>query len=130
MGVIHLLALAACITAFLPLIGKCALSLAIAAHFWVILKRLKKNSYVIKYTQISGWEVAENGDFAPVTILPSTVISPHALFLHIEIQPSNAHIPRIHALFRRANRKAILVLADMLEADGYRCLIVKLRTVQ
>jgi toxin CptA len=116
----HLLALAAGWANALPTIYKIALATAIVAHLYVAVKRLNKRQTEIKYTDASGWEIADDNEFESVTILNSTVLTIYAIWLHVKRHA-------IFGFFGRANR-AILIASDALAEDDYRRLIVKLKT--
>lgn len=109
-----MLALAACVMNSLPIIIKCTLLIAVCASFYCQLKRLKSQQYTIKYTETLGWEVSEAGKFETVEILPSTVISIFAIFLHVKKD--------------NKPKQMLLIFSDALAEDDYRCLIVKLKT--
>ncbi len=128
LGFTHLFAMLACLSSFLPIINQFVLFLVLLVHFKVALRRLKNDSYAINYTQVSGWEIAKNDGFVAVGILPTTVVTRCAVFLHIEIQGVDAHIPKTLAFVRRKNRESILILADMLSDEAYRGFVVTLKT--
>jgi Membrane-bound toxin component of toxin-antitoxin system len=110
----HGLALAACAISYLPLVFKLALAAVIGLHLYFEVKHLTSGQYKIKYSEASAWEVADENDFESVQILPSTVVTTFAVFLHIKRE--------------NADKQTILVLSDALSKDAYRQLIVKLKT--
>lgn len=128
-GMVYLLAFVACLSNSLALIYKSALCLLLLINYRLAVKHLeKKQCTTIKYDQVCGWQLAENTNFVSVKILPSTVITIYALFLHLEIIANETHIPIISHKSRQTNRKAVFVMADTLSVDDYRNLIVKLKT--
>lgn len=63
------------------------------------------------------------GGLEPVRILPSTVVTKYALFLHIE----NQQKPSLNKpALTNITKKALLIPADSLADDEYRSLIAKL----
>jgi hypothetical protein len=114
LGFIHVLALAASVLNSLPVLIKCGLFIVIGSHFYCQRQRLKNQQYTIKHTESLGWELAENGEFAVVQILPSTVSSIFAIFLHL----------------KKDNKpmQTVLIVSDALAEDDYRRLIVMLKT--
>ena len=107
----HGLALVACIMNSLPLLLKCVLLLAISGHFYINRKIPKL--YQLEYNE-TAWKIAEHEDFTAIEILPSTVISIFAIFLHFKTdnKPNNT----------------LVIFNDALAKDDYRHLIVKLKT--
>jgi hypothetical protein len=114
MGFIYALALLACVMNSLPVLIKCVLFIVIGIHFYVQTKQLNAKQCTIKHTETAGWELSENGDFAAVAVLPSTVISTVAIFLHLKTE-GNA-------------RRNLVIVSDSLADDDYRSLIVRLKT--
>ncbi len=127
LGFVHLLAALACLSAYLPVISQFVLILVLAVHFKVVFARSKNDRHAINFSQVSGWEIAKNDGFVAVEILPATVITPFAVFLSVEIQGADAHIPNTPVFLRRKNRQSILIMADMLSDDDYRKLVVTLK---
>jgi len=128
-GMAYLLALLACLSNSSAIVYKSALCLLLIIDYRLAVKHLeKKRCTTIKYDQVSGWQLAENTDFVSVKVLPSTVITIYALFLHLEIIADDTHIPTISHKSRRTTRKALFIMADALSVDDYRNLIVKLKT--
>ncbi|MDP2903583.1 MAG: hypothetical protein Q8N96_10825 [Methylovulum sp.] len=124
--VVRMLALAACLSNALPITVKGFLFAMTYVCFAELVKRLKNGHYAIKYSDASGWEFSTcKGCFEDVRILPSTVVTKYALFLHIESRQKN---PLNNTALKGTNKKTALILADTLSDDEYRCLIVKLIT--
>ncbi len=123
MIIIHGLALGACISNSLPIIFKCILFTGISLHLGLFVMRLKSPERTIKYAEALGWEVSLGDDFEAVKVLPSTVITIFAIFLHISRQ-NRDNYPTLWG----ASKKIILILSDTLTEDEYRCFIVKLKT--
>lgn len=115
MGFIHVLALLTCIMNSLPVFIKSLLLVAIGSHYYWQSKQLTAKQYCIKHSEASGWELSEGNEFVTVTILPSTVISTVAVFLHIKKDSK----PR---------RQHLIIACDSLADDDYRSLIVRLKT--
>jgi len=118
------LALTACLTNALPIAVKIILFAVIYACFDRLVKRLKNERYTIKYSDASGWELSMGeGGLEPVRILPSTVVTKYALFLHLESrQKPSLDKPALTSI----PKKALLIPADSLADDEYRSLIAKL----
>jgi hypothetical protein len=114
MVLVHLLACGACIANSLAMLIKLGLCIAISIHFWLIIKRLRGQSYQIRYSEKSGWQIATCHDFESIRISTSTLITTFVIILHIKSQNNN--------------NLAILVLSDALCEDDYRQFIVKLKT--
>lgn len=114
MGFIHVLALAASVLNSLPVWVKCVLLIAISSHFYWQFKRLKNQPYSIKHTEALGWELSAGGDFETVQVLPSTVTSIFAIFLHLKTA--------------NKSRYNLVIFSDALAEDDYRRLIVLLKT--
>lgn len=110
----HVLALVASLANALPLAVKAGLFAGICLNLRVAVRHVNHSRQTIKYTEASGWEVLECGDFEPALILSSTVITVYAIFLHVAR--------------RNGGKKTIIVLNDALSEDDYRSFIVKLRT--
>lgn len=110
----HVLALIASLANALPLAVKLGLFAGICLNLRVAVRHVNHSRQTIKYTDTSGWEILEYNDFEPALILTSTVITVHAIFLHVARQ--------------NGGKKTIIVLNDALSEDDYRSFIVKLRT--
>ena len=118
---VHIIALGAIMANALAATIKISLFILSCLHYWLTVRRLKAKHYIIKYTEALGWELSEGGDFAPIEILASTVITTHALFLHFKF--------RSHAQScKSSHKKFLLVLNDELDDEEYRWLVVKLKT--
>lgn len=107
--VIHLLALAASFTNALPTFVKLCIATLIAVNFKMNYRQYHKEQRIIKYTEKSGWEVSVSGDFEPVHILKSSVITTTLIFLQLQ------------------NKPTVVIAKDALSDDEYRQLIVKLK---
>jgi toxin CptA len=118
---VHLIALGASVANALVFAIKTSLFACIGMHCWWTVRRLNTGPYAIKHTEALGWEVSEGGDFAPVEILKSTVITPFALFLHFRYSYQAE-------TWKPGDKRALLILRDALNEEDYRCLIVKLKT--
>ncbi len=118
---VHIIALGASIANALVFAIKISLFACIGMHCWLTVRRLNTEHFAIKHTEALGWEVSEEGDFTPVEILKSTVITPFALFLHFKF----SHQAQTG---KPGDKKSRLVLCDALNEEDYRCLIVKLKT--
>jgi hypothetical protein len=114
MAVIHALALVACVLNSLPVLIKGVLFVAVAIHFYVQFKQLNAKQYIIKHTETAGWELSTGGEFAAVAVLPSTVISTVAIFLHLKTDGKA--------------RQNLVIASDALAENDYRSLIVRLKT--
>jgi toxin CptA len=112
MAVVHGLALIASLINNLPIFFKCVLLIMIVSHFYYQRKQLTSKQCRIEHNE-TGWLLAENNGFEDIQILPSTVISIVAIFLHFKI---NNH------------KQTLLIVSDALSEDDYRCLIVRLKT--
>jgi len=114
MAVIHALALVACVLNSLPVLIKGAVFVVVVIHFYVQSRQLNAQQYTIKHTESAAWELSEGGEFVSVAVLPSTVISTVAIFLHLKTESKT--------------RKNLVIVSDSLAADDYRSLIVRLKT--
>lgn len=83
-------------------------------HLWLAIKRLNSQSYQIRYSEKSDWQIATFHDFESIRILKSTIITTFVIILHIKSQNND--------------NLAILVLSDALCEDDYRQFIAKLKT--
>ncbi len=126
----HLLALCASFANALPLLVQGLVALALAAHYRLAVAGGKFKWQTLRYSEALGWEMANSDRFVAVRILPDTVITIFALFLHIEIQDNDTHINRSNVFngIKLKDRHTLLILPDSLGRDGYRGLVVKLRT--
>ena len=118
---VHIIALGAILANALATNMKISLFTLSCLHYWLTVRRLKAKYYTIKHTEALGWELSGGGDFAPIEILASTVITTHALFLHFKYR-SQAQSLKI------SHKKFLLILNDALDDEDYRWLVVKLKT--
>ena len=118
---VHIIALGAITANALATTIKISLFTLSCLYYWLIVRRLKAKYYTIKYTEALGWELSEGGDFAPIEILASTVITTHALFLHFKYRSQAQSL-------KFGRKKFLLVLNDALDDEDYRWLVVKLKT--
>jgi hypothetical protein len=103
------LALSACLISALPWPGKLLLSLALPVHLYFAVKTVDRRHVEIRYTEGTGWHLAEE----QVSILPSTVLTPFAIWLHFKPQAGR--------------KKAVLIVKDALSESEFRRLTVKLK---
>jgi hypothetical protein len=110
---LHALALIASIMNGLVISLKIVLLLIIACHYYLYNKRRTKPPYSLEYTE-TGWQLVNHDEVLTLQILPSTVISTIAIFLHFKAdnQANDAHV----------------IFCDALADDDYRKLIVMLKT--
>lgn len=116
----HGLALAACLANALPVLYKMMLSIALAGHLYRALKRGNKDLPSLKYSNMAGWQIACEEEFEPAAILKSTVVTPFAVWLHVQGRPKSGFLGR--------HDRAFLIPYDSLDEDGYRRLVVLLKT--
>lgn len=107
---VHGLALTACLTSAFPWPGKLLLSLALPVYLFFTVRNIDRHPVAIRYTEGMGWNIA--GEQA--TILPSTVLTPFAIWLHFKPQ-----------LARK--KKALLIVKDAMADSEFRRLTVKLK---
>jgi hypothetical protein len=126
----HSLALGACFVNALPIMVQMLLAVGLAGHCYWAIHREWRVWHGLRYSKALGWEMAGPSSFIAVYILPSTVITPFALLLHVEIQDSHTHIYPLLAFGRTRpkTRQTILILPDNLGQVDYRHLAVKLKT--
>jgi toxin CptA len=125
----HFLALFASFANALPILVQTLLVVILVLHgYWLLSSSCPWHRF--RYSEALGWEMAGSDSFATVRILPSTVITTFALFLHVEIVDCNTHIKcsSVFDAIRQKNRQALLLLPDSLDEDGYRSLVVKIKT--
>jgi toxin CptA len=91
----------------------------ITVSLWRIVNQLKKTLLVLTHTNPVGWELSLNHHVAAIQILPSTVMTKWAVFLHFTDHPKNQFWPR---------KKSLLILSDSLNEENYRQLVVRLKT--
>jgi toxin CptA len=116
----HGLALAASLANALPVLYKMMLSIAVAGHLYHTLKRRNTDLLSLKYSDAAGWQIAHGDEFEPVAILKSTVLTPVAVWLHVQGRPKAGFFAR--------RDQAFLIPYDSLDKDGYRRLVVLLKT--
>jgi hypothetical protein len=116
---LYFLALVASIANGLNLFIKISLFIIIVMYFRIVVRSLSDTNYKIMYTDALGWTLSDGGEFVPIDILRSTVITTQMLFLHF-IFVSN-HPQRLF------NKQTLLILNDQLTLEDYRSLIVKLK---
>ncbi|MDD5273660.1 MAG: hypothetical protein PHU14_13185 [Methylovulum sp.] len=128
---VHGLALCASFSNALPIMVQVLLAIVLMAHYRWVLARCQPSGQTLRYSKALGWEIAHTQDWMAVRILPDTVITTFALFLHIEIQDSHTHISH-SSMFGRIkphNRQTLLIAPDSFLSPGtYRILVVKLKT--
>jgi len=105
----HGLALGACLSNALPWPGKLLLGLALLIHLGFAVRDVNHRRDAIRYHAASGWNINDEA----VLILPSTVVTPFAVWLHFKPEG--------------ARKKAILIVNDALPEHEFRRLIVKLK---
>ncbi|MGR8941512.1 MAG: protein YgfX [Gammaproteobacteria bacterium] len=105
----HGLALSAAWFSAAPLAGKVLLGLVIPVHLFLAVKNHHRQHHRIRYSTASGWNI----DGEAVSILPSTVATPYAIWLHYQTLASA--------------KKALLIVHDALPDAEFRRLIVKLK---
>jgi hypothetical protein len=110
---IYTLALVAGVLNSLPALVKLALLTTIAIHGYFTVKQLNTQQYCLEHTE-TGWRLAIGNEFVDIEILPSTVISIVAIFLHVKIENNP--------------KQTLVIFSDALAEDDYRCLIVRLKT--
>jgi hypothetical protein len=112
--IVHIIALAACLLAYIPVMFKIGLVVCVAVHFRWSDKCLKQQHWQIRHTDENGWEALIDGQFIAINILSSTVITTVVIVLHFEYQ----NTIKCH----------LAILNDALNADNYRQFIVRLKT--
>ncbi|EIC31079.1 MULTISPECIES: protein YgfX [Methylomicrobium] len=105
----HGLAMIACLISALPWPGKLLLSLVLPVHFYFAAREAGSRQVAIGYLEGSGWAI----DDEPVAILPSSVLTPFAIWLHYEP--------------RSTRKKALLIVKDAMPDAEFRRLTVKLK---
>lgn len=106
---VHGLAMFACLISALPWPGKLLLTLALPVHFYFAARNADFRQAAIGYLESAGWVI----DDEPVAILPSSVLTPFAIWLHY--QPHSAR------------KKALLIVKDAMPDAEFRLLTVKLK---
>ncbi|PPD35688.1 MAG: hypothetical protein CTY19_01165 [Methylomonas sp.] len=111
---LHLLAILACSLSSLIPGYKVALVCLIIMLRLIANRRWHHNSFQLRFTHFSGWEMAfGHNDYRKVKILDTTVVTPFVIFLHFQAQNQPA--------------SALLVMKDSLSKDDFRRLIVRLK---
>ena len=105
----HGLALIACLISALPWLGKILLAMALPAHLYFGVSEICRQHETIRYHDGSGWSINDES----VLILPSTVVTPFAIWLHFK--PPGAR------------KKAMLIVSDTMPDQDFRQFIVKLK---
>lgn len=126
---VHVLSACARLANALPIMVQGLLILAVVAHYrW--LQQCRPVCPRFRFTDAQGWEMAGSGQFVAVHIMPGTVVSTFALFLHVEIHEDRTHISPSSTFFdgRPPKKLAFLLLPDSFAPDRYRAFIVKLKT--
>ncbi|MEQ1740263.1 MAG: protein YgfX [Methyloglobulus sp.] len=106
---IHLLALCASFANALPFVLKLVVAAFVGLNFKMTFHKVTNEKRTIKHSENLGWQLSNGGDFEPVEILTSTVITTVIIFLQIQDKPS------------------IIIANDALSEDDYRRFIVKLK---
>lgn len=106
---LHLLALIACVANALAMPIKILIFVTVMVHGYWLKQQLLKPQPVIQHSSEQGWQI----DGQPMQINASTVISTLAIFLHYTVAGKRQHL---------------LIANDALNTDGYRQLIVRLKT--
>jgi hypothetical protein len=115
----YLLALLAALLNSLAVFIKISLVIGLVAYYRWVVHQSKGVNYQIKYSDESGWELAEASEFMGIDILQSTVITTQLLFLHFNFV-SNTPL----SLYKK---HTLLILNDQLTPEDYCSLIVKLK---
>jgi len=105
----HGLALCACLISALPWPGKLLPGLALLIHLGFAVRDVNHRHDAIRYHAASGWNINDEA----VLILPSTVVTPFAIWLRFKPEG--------------ARKRAILIVNDALPEHEFRRLIVKLK---
>ncbi len=112
---IHIIALAATLLSAVVFTSKLVIVVLIAISLYFYLHREAKNSdYAIRHSDEFGWEFAySDADYNAIDILPSTVLTPYLIVLHIKQQ--------------NRKKQTILICKDALKHDDFRKLMVELK---
>lgn len=105
----HIIAAMAGLANALPLFVKIPLILLIGIHFSLNIGQFKQENRRLRYLDTLGWQLAEGNEFETITLLGSSVLTRHLLFLHI------------------ADKAPLVIASDALSAETYRHLQVKLK---
>ena len=117
----HSLALLASLVNPLNEVIKFSLVLGVGINGWLMVRHLLSQIDVIKYSEALGWQITVANDSVFIDIMPSTVITAYAVFLHFKTCTHTSS-------WRAGHTQSRLVLYDALNADDYRRFIVKLKT--
>lgn len=111
----HLLAIVASVLNALALGYKITLVIFILISlFFYLRKEVKFKDTSIRYNSLSGWKIAqENSVYIPTQILPSTVITPYLIVLHLKIDNNQ--------------KPTLLICKDALIDGEFRKLTVELK---
>ncbi|MEC4747422.1 protein YgfX [Methylomicrobium sp. Wu6] len=105
----HGLALSACLISALPWPGKILLGLVLPVHLYLAVREIDARHDAIRFHDGSGLHVNDE----PVQLLPSTVVTPFAIWLHFQPQGTR--------------KKTLLIVNDAMPEHEFRQLIVKLK---
>ena len=112
---VHILAVVACVNNGLAFFYQLFfLFIVIGSAFFYFHKFYHFKPYQIRYSELSGWQLAESAhDFQTMQILPTSVLTAQLLVLH----------------FRLKTRKqySLLIFNDALNTQDYRTLLVDLK---
>ncbi len=117
--IMYLLALVASVANGLNLFIKICLLIFIAGYYRLSVYGLTDINYKIRYSDASGWELANGREFTAINILQSTVMTTQMLFLHFNYASSLSN--------RLLNKQTLLILNDQLTIEEFRSLIVKIK---
>ena len=113
---VHVFAIIASTLNALALGYKIALIICILISLFVYLRKEAVFKGVsIRYDSLSGWEMAQpsNAVYRHIQILPSTVITPYLIVLHLKTNNNQ--------------KPTLLICKDALIGDGFRRLMVELK---
>ncbi len=127
-GLLHFLAVLAISQSALALVYQIIVSLVFIINGVASIRYFENRRYTIKYDAAGGWQMAEKHHFVPITVLPSSVITPLVTFLHLELPTKQTHIFAIVDKTKITQQKNLLIMADSLPANSYRHLLVTLKT--
>jgi len=105
----HGLALSACLISALPWPGKTLLGLILSVHLYLDVREIDARHDAIRCHEGSGLHINDE----PVLVLPSTVVTPLAIWLHFQPQGTR--------------KKTLLIVNDAMPEHEFRQLIVKLK---
>ncbi len=119
LALLFVIAVSACFSTALPVLSQVLLSASASGYFCYVSVQIKKQRYTIKHSQATGWLLSINHHDETVKILPSTVITRVAIFLHVSYVSKQQ---------RWQQPKMLLICHDALSENDYRQLIVRLKT--